>query len=215
MNRVSVQEADFDPGTETEALTVGRTDVGAVATFVGLVRADKLGGESGGASGEISAMTLEHYPGMAEAEIRRICVQAVQRFSLNGLTAIHRHGRIAPGGRIVLVAAAAPHRQAAFDGAAFVMDYLKTSAPFWKKEHALDGTAGQNAHSQVEIFREMVKVDALVITKLDGSSKGGVVVSLAERFKLPIVAVGVGEGVADLQPFVPQEFARALMGVEG
>jgi len=79
----------------------------------------------------------------------------------------------------------------------------------------LDGTAGQNAHSQVEIFREMVKVDALVITKLDGSSKGGVVVSLAERFKLPIVAVGVGEGVADLQPFVPQEFARALMGVEG
>ena len=78
----------------------------------------------------------------------------------------------------------------------------------------LDGTAGQNAHSQVEIFNEMVKIDALVITKLDGSSKGGVVVSLAERFKLPIVAVGVGESVADLQPFVPQDFARALMGVE-
>lgn len=78
----------------------------------------------------------------------------------------------------------------------------------------LDGTSGQNAHSQVEIFREMVKVDALVVTKLDGSSKGGVVVSLAERFKLPIVAVGVGEGVADLQPFVPEEFARALMGVD-
>ncbi len=78
----------------------------------------------------------------------------------------------------------------------------------------LDGTAGQNAHSQVEIFKEIVKVDALVVTKLDGSSKGGVVVSLAERFKLPIVAVGVGEGVADLQPFVPQDFARALMGMD-
>lgn len=78
----------------------------------------------------------------------------------------------------------------------------------------LDGTSGQNAHSQVEIFKDMVKVDALVVTKLDGSSKGGVVVSLAERFGLPIVAVGVGEGVADLQPFVPQDFARALMGLE-
>lgn len=76
----------------------------------------------------------------------------------------------------------------------------------------LDGTSGQNAHSQVEIFREMVKVDALVVTKLDGSSKGGVVVSLAQRFGLPVVAVGVGEGVADLQPFVAEDFARALMG---
>lgn len=78
----------------------------------------------------------------------------------------------------------------------------------------LDGTSGQNAHSQVEIFREMVRVDALVVTKLDGSSKGGVVVSLAQRFGLPIVAVGVGEGVADLQPFVAGDFARALMGTE-
>lgn len=78
----------------------------------------------------------------------------------------------------------------------------------------LDGTSGQNAHSQVETFREMVRVDALVVTKLDGSSKGGVVVSLAQRFGLPIVAVGVGEGVADLQPFVAGDFARALMGTE-
>ena len=88
------------------------------------------------------ALELEHYPGMAEAEIRRIGEEAVTRFGLIGLTAIHRFGKIAPGGQIVLVIATAPHRQAAFDGASFIMDYLKTSAPFWKKEHRNDGTAG-------------------------------------------------------------------------
>lgn len=131
---VRVQPEDFDLAAELDALSAGRRDIGGLASFVGLCRDE---------GGRLAALELEHYPGMAEAEIRRICVQAVQRFSLNGLTAIHRHGRIGPGGRIVLVAAAAQHRQAAFDGAAFVMDYLKTSAPFWKKEHALDGIAGQ------------------------------------------------------------------------
>ena len=92
--------------------------------------------------GTLSALELEHYPGMAEAEMLRIANLAIERFELKGLTAIHRYGKIAAGENIVLVIAAAPHRQAAFDGANFVMDYLKTSAPFWKKEHAKDGKSG-------------------------------------------------------------------------
>jgi len=131
--RIRVQAQDFDLQEEIDALTGGRTDIGAVVTFSGLCR-DELGA--------LSALELEHYPGMAEAEMRRIAELAIERFSLLGLAAIHRFGRIAPGENIVLVVAAAPHRQAAFDGASFMMDYLKTSAPFWKKEHGADGTAG-------------------------------------------------------------------------
>ena len=131
--RIRVQAQDFDLQEEIDALTGGRTDIGAVVTFSGLCR-DELGA--------LSALELEHYPGMAEAEMRRIAELAIERFSLLGLAAIHRFGRIAPGENIVLVIAAAPHRQAAFDGASFMMDYLKTSAPFWKKEHGADGTAG-------------------------------------------------------------------------
>ncbi|WP_416796105.1 molybdenum cofactor biosynthesis protein MoaE [Ciceribacter azotifigens] len=130
---IRVQREDFDATAETAALTAGRRDIGAVVSFVGLCRDE---------AGTLSALELEHYPGMAEAEMRRIAGIAVERFGLMGLTAIHRYGRIAPGENIVLVLAAAPHRQAAFDGAAFMMDYLKTSAPFWKKEHRRDGTAG-------------------------------------------------------------------------
>ena len=128
-----VQREDFDLGAEVARLRAGRADIGAVVTFSGLVR---------DAGDGLAALELEHYPGMAEAEIARICRQAVERFSLLGVTAIHRVGRIAPGGNIVLVIAAAPHRHAAFDGASFVMDYLKTSAPFWKKEHGQDGETG-------------------------------------------------------------------------
>ena len=131
--RIRVQAQDFDLQEEIDALTGGRTDIGAVVTFSGLCR-DELGA--------LSALELEHYPGMAEAEMRRIAELAIERFSLLGLAAIHRFGRIAPGENIVLVVAAAPHRQAAFDGASFMMDYLKTSAPFWKKEHGADGTTG-------------------------------------------------------------------------
>ena len=131
--RIRVQAQDFDLQEEIDALTGGRTDIGAVVTFSGLCR-DELGA--------LSALELEHYPGMAEAEMRRIAELAIERFSLLGLAAIHRFGRIAPGENIVLVIAAASHRQAAFDGASFMMDYLKTSAPFWKKEHGADGTAG-------------------------------------------------------------------------
>ncbi|MDI6838445.1 MAG: molybdenum cofactor biosynthesis protein MoaE [Rhizobiaceae bacterium] len=130
---IRVQREDFDATAETAALTAGRRDIGAVVSFVGLCRDE---------AGTLSALELEHYPGMAEAEMRRIAGIAVERFGLMGLAAIHRYGKIAPGENIVLVLAAAPHRQAAFDGAAFMMDYLKTSAPFWKKEHRRDGTAG-------------------------------------------------------------------------
>ena len=130
---IRVQSQDFDLQSEIGKLTAGRTDIGAVVTFSGLCR------DEGGA---LSALELEHYPGMAEAEMRRIADLAIERFSLQGLTAIHRYGKIAPGENIVLVIAASPHRQAAFDGANFVMDFLKTSAPFWKKEHAADGEAG-------------------------------------------------------------------------
>lgn len=130
---IRVQPSDFDLQAEVHALASGRTDIGAVVTFSGLCR---------GEEGRLSALELEHYPGMAEAEMMRIATLAIERFSLMGLTAIHRYGKIAPGENIVLVVAASPHRQAAFDGANFVMDYLKTSAPFWKKEHGADGTAG-------------------------------------------------------------------------
>ena len=130
---VKVQREDFDLQAEIGQLTSGRHDIGAVVTFSGLCRDE---------GGTLGALELEHYPGMAEAEITRIAKLAVERFELLGLSAIHRYGKIAPGENIVLVIAAAPHRQAAFDGANFVMDFLKTSAPFWKKEHGKDGTQG-------------------------------------------------------------------------
>jgi molybdopterin synthase catalytic subunit len=131
---IRVQADDFDLTAEIGRLTAGRSDVGAVVTFTGLCRDE---------GGRLAALELEHYPGMAEAEIGRIAEEAITRFKLTGLTAIHRFGRIEPGGNIVLVVAAAPHRQAAFDGANFLMDYLKTGAPFWKKEHHRDGSVGE------------------------------------------------------------------------
>ncbi|MBP2547355.1 molybdopterin synthase catalytic subunit [Neorhizobium galegae] len=130
---IHVQREDFDLQTEIDRLTAGRMDIGAVVTFSGLCRDE---------GGSLDALELEHYPGMAEAEMRRIGALAIERFSLMGMTAIHRYGKILPGENIVLVIACAPHRQAAFDGANFVMDFLKTAAPFWKKEHLADGTAG-------------------------------------------------------------------------
>jgi len=131
---VRVQEADFDPGAEIAAATAGRADVGAVASFVGLVR-----GEGGGR--RIRAMTLEHYPGMTERELERIEAEARGRWPLQAVTIVHRHGRMVPGDRIVLVVTASAHRQAAFDACAFLMDWLKTKAPFWKLEETDDGAA--------------------------------------------------------------------------
>ncbi|MFD1987927.1 molybdenum cofactor biosynthesis protein MoaE [Mesorhizobium newzealandense] len=130
---VRIQAQDFDVAAEISRLTQGRADIGAVVSFSGLCRDEQ---------GALSALELEHYPGMAEAEISRIATEALQRWPLQGLTAIHRHGKIAPGENIVLVVAASVHRQAAFEAANFLMDYLKSRAPFWKKEHRTDGSEG-------------------------------------------------------------------------
>ncbi|RAZ84634.1 molybdopterin synthase catalytic subunit [Mesorhizobium hawassense] len=130
---IRIQREDFDVAAEIAGLTRGRADIGAVVTFSGLCRDEQ---------GALSALELEHYPGMAEAEIGRIAIEAVERWPLQGLTVIHRHGKIAPGENIVLVVAASAHRQAAFEAANFLMDYLKSRAPFWKKEHLADGSEG-------------------------------------------------------------------------
>lgn len=132
MATVSVQAADFDAGAEIAALTAARTDVGAVVTFSGLCRDD---------GGTLEALEIEHYPGMAEAEIARVCAEAETRWPLLGCRVIHRHGAIAPGGNIVLVVTASAHRAAAFAAADFLMDYLKGDAPFWKRNRRR-GTAG-------------------------------------------------------------------------
>ena len=134
-----IQADDFDAGAEIARLTAGRTDIGAVVTFSGLCRDE---------AGRLAALELEHYPGMAEAEIARIADEAVRRWPLTGLAAIHRYGRIAPGDNIVLVVAASAHRQAAFEAASFMMDYLKSRAPFWKKEHRADGSASKLGRGQ-------------------------------------------------------------------
>jgi molybdopterin synthase catalytic subunit len=129
---VRLQREDFDASAEAAALTCGRTDVGAVVTFTGICRGAEFGEP-------IAALTLEHYPGMAEAEIARHVEDAKARWPLLGVTVIHRYGRIAPGENIVLVVAASSHREAAFSAAEFLMDYLKTQAPFWKQVEARAG----------------------------------------------------------------------------
>ncbi len=138
---VSVQAADFDIGAEIDRLTAGRADIGAVATFTGLVR-DHAGGVP------ISGMELEHYPGMTERSLQAIAEGACARWPLQAATLVHRFGPLLPGDRIVLVAAASPHRKAAFEAAEFVMDYLKTKAPFWKKETTLEGASWVDAREE-------------------------------------------------------------------
>jgi molybdopterin synthase catalytic subunit len=128
---IRIQQDDFDIAREIAALTKGRTDIGAVVSFSGICRDD---GKDG------SALSLEHYPDMAEAEIARHADEALARWPLNGVTVIHRVGRLVPGENIVLVLTASQHRQAAFEAAEFLMDYLKTSAPFWKREEGKSGT---------------------------------------------------------------------------
>lgn len=123
---VRLQREQFDVAAEIATLTRGRTDVGAVVTFTGICR----GSED---DAPITALTLEHYPEMAEAEIARHVHEANQRWALEGVTVIHRHGRITPGENIVLVVTASSHRQDAFAAAEFLIDYLKTRAPFWKQ----------------------------------------------------------------------------------
>jgi molybdopterin synthase catalytic subunit len=130
---IRIQAEDFDAAVEIAALTRGRTDIGAVVTFSGICR-----GPDGGDA--IAALTLEHYPGMAEAEIQRHVDEALARWPLTGVTVIHRFGRMLPGDNIVLVLTASTHRKAAFEAAEFLMDYLKTNAPFWKREETTGGT---------------------------------------------------------------------------
>ncbi len=136
---IRLQREAFDVAAEVAALTAGRADVGAVVTFTGVCRAEE-GGEP------IAALTLEHYPGMAEAEIARHVEEASVRWPLLGVTVIHRHGRLIPGEVIVLVATASSHRQAAFAAAEFLMDYLKTRAPFWKEVEKASGKTWVGAH---------------------------------------------------------------------
>jgi molybdopterin synthase catalytic subunit len=129
---VRVEREDFDVGTEVRRLAAGRTDIGAIVTFTGTVRSENDGNR-------IAGMTLEHYPGMTEAELARVEAEANKRWPLQASLIVHRFGALKPGDNIVLVVTASAHRGAAFAAAAFLMDYLKTSAPFWKKELGPDG----------------------------------------------------------------------------
>ncbi len=130
MSRISVQEAVFDLAAESAALSAGRDDVGGIASFVGICRADD----------GIAAMVLEHYPGMTEKALAGIAAEAERRWPLTGCTIIHRVGRLEPGAPIVLVLTASAHRSAALESCAFLIDWLKTGAPFWKREEFADGT---------------------------------------------------------------------------
>ena len=134
---VRVQTENFDVAAEAARLTQGRTDIGALVSFTGLCR------DEGGA---LAALEIEHYPGMAEEEITRVAREASSRWPLEGILAVHRHGLILPGEGIVLVVTASQHRFEAFAAASFLMDYLKTKAPFWKKRHL----AGKGAGDWVE-----------------------------------------------------------------
>ena len=139
--RITVQEADFDVGAEIAALAAAPGDVGAVASFVGYVRRGDA---------NVLAMTLEHYPGMTEKSIRDIADQARERWSLADVRVIHRVGRLLPGAQIVLVAVAAAHRGEAFAACEFILDWLKTRAPFWKREETASGARWVDARDSDE-----------------------------------------------------------------
>jgi molybdopterin synthase catalytic subunit len=141
---VRLQREPFDAASEVAKLRRGRGDIGAVVTFTGICRRDE-----GGAP--LAAMTLEHYPGMAEAEVARHVEAAERRWPLLGVTVIHRYGRLEPGEEIVLVVTAAAHRQDAFAAAEFLMDYLKTRAPFWKQIEFAGGKPGEQTGATIWI----------------------------------------------------------------
>ena len=145
---IRVQREPFDATAEASALTDGRTDIGAVVTFTGLCRDE---------GGRLAELNLEHYPGMAEAEMGRVADEASQRWPLLGLTIVHRYGPIRPGEPIVLVATASSHRAAAFEAAEFLMDYLKSHAPFWKKELLAVGSEGDWVDAKREDERALAR----------------------------------------------------------
>lgn len=138
--RVAVQEAPFDLAAESTALVAGREDVGGMASFVGLCRADD----------GLAALVLEHYPGMTERAIAGIAAEACARWTLTGCTVIHRVGRLRPGEPIVLVLTASTHRAAALESCAFLIDWLKTGAPFWKREELADGKGERWVEAKAE-----------------------------------------------------------------
>jgi molybdopterin synthase catalytic subunit len=138
---IRVQQEDFDIGGEIARLRAGRSDIGAIVTFTGTVRDQE---------GAVAEMTLEHYPGMTESELRRIEAEACARWKLQASLIVHRYGVLKPGDNIVLVATASEHRDAAFEAAKFLMDYLKTSAPFWKQETGPAGTRWVEAEAKDE-----------------------------------------------------------------
>lgn len=138
---VRIVEGPIDPAAESDALSRGRTNIGAVVTFSGICRGDESGAQ-------IKALSLEHYPGMAEAEIERHVKEAEARWPLLGVRIVHRVGRIVPGETIVLVAVASEHRRAAFEAAEFLMDYLKSSAPFWKRVEGVGGKSWIDAEAK-------------------------------------------------------------------
>jgi molybdopterin synthase catalytic subunit len=144
---VRVQREDFDLGAELAALARGKTGIGGLASFVGLVR-DVAGSE------RIEAMTLEHYPGMTEKQLIEIEAEARRRWPLDAVLIIHRHGRLLPGEQIVLVATASAHRQAAFESCQFLIDWLKTKAPFWKLEETPSGSRWVDAQASDDTAAE-------------------------------------------------------------
>ena len=133
MVTIRVQSEDFDAGREVALLAEGRRDVGGIVSFTGYCRDE---------GGTLAALELEHYPGMAEEELSRLAETALERWPLFGITIVHRYGRIAPGAQIVLVACSSAHRRAAFEAADFLMDWLKSRAPFWKREIGAEGPRG-------------------------------------------------------------------------
>lgn len=138
---IRVQREDFDLGAELAALRDGRTDIGALVSFSGLVRDD---------TGDLQALELEHYPGMTEKALAEIEAEAHSRWHLNATLIVHRFGPLKPGEQIMMVAAASPHRKAAFEAADFLMDFLKSRAPFWKKETGTDGAEWVDAKEDDE-----------------------------------------------------------------
>jgi molybdopterin synthase catalytic subunit len=148
---IRVQREDFDVGAELESLSAGNHAIGGIASFIGTVRA---GASHDGARTRIGAITLEHYPGMTERALAGIEAEARARWPLDAVLIIHRYGRLEPGERIVLVATAATHRQAALEACAFLIDWLKTRAPFWKLEDTEDGARWVEARASDDAAAE-------------------------------------------------------------
>ncbi|MEO8938730.1 MAG: molybdenum cofactor biosynthesis protein MoaE [Burkholderiaceae bacterium] len=156
MVEVRVQTTDFDPGVELSALRVGKPAVGAIASFIGIVRDVN---EVADRQATVGSLTLEHYPGMTEQALEAICAEAGRRWALIDTLVIHRYGKLLPTDQIVFVATSSAHRGDAFDACAFIMDFLKTQAPFWKKEVTPDGDRWVEARGDDQAAVERWQVD--------------------------------------------------------